>query len=174
YDIVNDFDIHQITKILRDYGEENFAWQIAKNICAKRQEAPIKTTLELAEIIKMSIPAAKKREKNPCKKSFQAIRIAVNSELQSLSTGLEVAFNRLNSGGRLVVLTFHSLEDRIVKVAFNEWCRGCTCPSEFPVCICNNKPKAKLINKKPIIATKQEQEENKRSRSAKLRILEKI
>lgn len=174
YDIINEFDIHQITKILREYGEENFAWQIAKNICKQRETAPIKTTLEFAEIIKRSIPAAKKRDKNPCKKSFQAIRIAVNSELQSLATGLEVAFNRLNSGGRLVVLTFHSLEDRMVKIAFNDWCKGCTCPSEFPICICNNKPKAKLVNKKPIVANKDEQEENKRSRSAKLRILEKL
>lgn len=173
-DVVNTFDEFELTRILREYGEEPFARKIAQNIVKARNEKEIETTLELAEIIKASVPAAKRREKNPCKRSFQAIRIAVNHELDSLSEVLDKAFEALNSGGRLVILTFHSLEDRMVKQRFNEWCKGCICPPDFPICVCGNKPKAKLINKKPIVATEEELEVNKRSHSAKLRIIEKL
>lgn len=173
-DIVNSYSVNELTRILREYGEESFARRIAQNIDSARKQKEIETTFELAEIVKASIPAAKKREKNPCKKTFQAIRIAVNSELDSLCDGLEKAFSSLNSGGRLVILTFHSLEDRIVKQKFAELCRGCTCPSEFPICICNNKPKAKLVDRKPVTATPEELLQNRRSKSAKLRVLEKL
>ncbi|MEG1996061.1 MAG: 16S rRNA (cytosine(1402)-N(4))-methyltransferase RsmH, partial [Oscillospiraceae bacterium] len=173
-DIVNSYSLNELTRILNEYGEEKFARRIAFNIIKKRETAPIETTGQLADIVKASIPAALKREKNPCKKTFQAIRIAVNSELDSLSEGLDAAFYSLKSGGRLAIITFHSLEDRMVKQRYNSWCQGCTCPSDFPICVCNNKPKGKLINKKPIIASEEELEVNKRSKSAKLRIIEKI
>lgn len=173
-DVVNTWSEEDLTRILREYGEEPFARRIAQNIGTARQRKTIDTTLELAEIVSASIPAAKRREKNPCRRTFQAIRIAVNCELESLSEGLDQAFESLKPGGRLVILTFHSLEDRMVKQRFQEWCRGCTCPPEFPVCVCGNKPKAKLINRKPITATEQELAENRRSRSAKLRIVEKL
>ncbi len=120
------------------------------------------------------MPAAARREKNPCKRTFQALRIAVNQELDSLSEGLEQAFASLHSGGRLVILTFHSLEDRMVKRRFQEWCRGCTCPPDFPVCVCGKEPRARLVNRKPLTAAPGELEVNRRSRSAKLRILEKL
>jgi 16S rRNA (cytosine1402-N4)-methyltransferase len=173
-DIVNIYSVDELTRILREYGEETYARKIALNIEKARADHPIETTGELAEIIKSSIPAAKRREKNPCKKSFQAIRIAVNGELDSLSEGLDKAFECLNPGGRLVIMTFHSLEDRMVKHRFLEWCKGCTCPPDFPICVCGNKEKAKLINKKPITASEEELEVNRRSKSAKLRILEKL
>lgn len=173
-DIVNNYSVNELTRILREYGEESFARRIAQNIDNARKNKEIETTLELADIVKASIPAARKREKNPCKKTFQAIRIAVNSELDSLSDGLDKAFTSLNSGGRLVILTFHSLEDRMVKQKFAELCKGCICPSEFPICVCNNKPKAKLINRKPISATEDELLVNRRSKSAKLRVIEKL
>ncbi|MFZ2538533.1 MAG: 16S rRNA (cytosine(1402)-N(4))-methyltransferase RsmH [Oscillospiraceae bacterium] len=173
-DVVNTYSVNELTRILREYGEESFARRIALNIGKAREKKEIETTYELAEIVKASIPAARKREKNPCKKTFQAIRIAVNSELDSLSEGLDKAFASLNSGGRLAILTFHSLEDRMVKHRYLEWCQGCTCPSQFPICICNNKPKAKRINRKPILATPEELEVNRRSKSAKLRIIEKL
>ncbi len=173
-DVVNTYSVNDLTRILREYGEESFARRIALNIGKARETKEIETTYELAEIVKASIPAARKREKNPCKKTFQAIRIAVNSELDSLSEGLDKAFASLNSGGRLAILTFHSLEDRMVKHRYLEWCKGCTCPPEFPICICNNKPKAKLINRKPILATSEELEVNRRSKSAKLRVIEKL
>lgn len=172
-DIINTYTPEEIARILREYGDETFAWQIAKKIEKARKEKEIETTGELAELIKSAVPAARRREKNPCKKTFQAIRIAVNAELESLSDGLDRAFESLNSGGRLVILTFHSLEDRMVKQRFAQWCRGCTCPSDFPVCVCGNKPRAELVNRKPIIATDEEIEKNRRSKSAKLRILEK-
>lgn len=173
-DIVNTYSVNDITRILREYGEESFARRIALNIEKAREIKPIETTLELAEIVKSSVPAAKRREKNPCKKTFQAIRIAVNGELDSLSEGLDKAFASLNSGGRLAILTFHSLEDRMVKHRYLEWCQGCTCPHDFPICVCGNKPKAKLVNRKPILATEEELEFNRRSKSAKLRIIEKL
>ncbi len=173
-DIVNTYDVNELARIIREYSEEKFAYQIAKNIAKAREQKPIETTFELAEIIKRSMPAAAKRDKNPCKRTFQALRIAVNEELDSLSKGLDSAFDILAPGGRLVVITFHSLEDRIVKQRFKSWCEGCTCPPGCPVCICGNTPKAKLVNKKPIVASQEELAINKRSQSAKLRILEKI
>ncbi len=173
-DLVNEWSVDELTRILRDYGEERFARKIAINIDRQRQQKPIETTLELADLIKHSMPAAARRDKNPAKRSFQAIRIAVNGELDVLYDGLEAAFRILTSGGRLAVITFHSLEDRIVKQTFANWCRGCTCPPEFPQCICGNKPKARLVNRKPILAGEDELAYNKRSHSAKLRVLEKL
>ncbi|PWL47887.1 MAG: 16S rRNA (cytosine(1402)-N(4))-methyltransferase [Clostridiales bacterium] len=172
-DVVNTYSVDELSRILREYGEEKFAYNIAKNIVRHREESPIETTFQLSEIIKASVPAASRREKNPCKRSFQAIRIAVNSELDVLSGGIDAAFDLLNIGGRLVIITFHSLEDRMVKQKFAELCKGCTCPPEFPICVCHNEPKAKLINRKPILPTREELETNRRSQSAKLRILEK-
>ncbi|MBS5660922.1 MAG: 16S rRNA (cytosine(1402)-N(4))-methyltransferase RsmH [Clostridiales bacterium] len=173
-DIVNTYSVSELNRIIRDYGEEKYSYQIAKNIVKAREDKPLETTMELADIIKSSMPAAARREKNPCKRTFQAIRIAVNSELESLSEGLQAAFEILAPGGRLVVITFHSLEDRIVKQAFAGWCQGCICPPDFPVCVCHEKPKAKLINKKPILPSEEELAVNSRSQSAKLRILEKL
>jgi len=173
-DIVNTYSVEEITRILREYGEEKFAFQIAKNIAKAREQKEIETTFELNELIKASMPAKARREKNPSKRSFQALRIAVNGELDSLSEGLDQAFELLRPGGRLVVISFHSLEDRMVKQRFASWCQGCTCPPDFPVCVCGNTPKAKLVNKKPILPSAQELNENSRSQSAKLRILEKL
>lgn len=173
-DIVNTYSVSELNRIIRDYGEEKYSYQIAKNIVKAREDKPLETTMELADIIKSSMPAAARREKNPCKRTFQAIRIAVNSELESLSEGLQAAFEMLAPGGRLVVITFHSLEDRIVKQAFAGWCQGCICPPDFPVCVCHQKPKAKLINKKPILPSEEELAVNSRSQSSKLRILEKL
>ena len=173
-DIVNTYSVSELNRIIRDYGEEKYSYQIAKNIVKAREDKPLETTMELADIIKSSMPAAARREKNPCKRTFQAIRIAVNSELESLSEGLQAAFEILAPGGRLVVITFHSLEDRIVKQAFAGWCQGCICPPDFPVCVCHEKPKAKLINKKPILPSEEELAVNSRSQSAKLRILEQL
>lgn len=173
YDVVNSWTADELTRILREYGEEPFASKIALSIVKNREEKPIETTFALAEIVKAAVPAARRREKNPCKQTFQAIRIAVNDELGSLSQGLDEAFSMLNPGGRLVVLTFHSLEDRMVKHRFQNWCKGCTCPPDFPICVCGNKPKADLVNRKPITASPEELAENRRSMSAKLRILTK-
>lgn len=173
-DLVNTYSADELTRILRDYGEERFARNIAAQIVKARETAPINTTFELAEIIKRSMPAAARRDKNPCKRSFQAIRIAVNGELDALEQGLDAAFQVLNPGGRLVIITFHSLEDRMVKQKYAQWCQGCTCPPDFPVCVCGNQPKAKLVNRKPILASQEELQRNKRSHSAKLRILEKL
>lgn len=173
-DIVNSWSVSELTRIIREYGEEKFAHSIAVNIDKKRQEKPIETTFELVDIIKYSMPASAKRDKNPAKRTFQAIRIAVNGELDALDDALDTAFSLLASGGRLVIITFHSLEDRIVKQKYASWCRGCICPPDFPQCVCGNKPKAKLVNRKPIVAGKEELEQNKRSHSAKLRILEKL
>lgn len=173
-DIVNTCSKSELVKILYEYGEEKFAPRIADSIIRRREESPIKTTAELAEAVKEGIPAKFRREKNPCKKSFQAIRIAVNGELEHLDRALDEAFELLNTGGRLCIITFHSLEDRMVKQRFAEWCRGCTCPPDFPVCICGNEPRGRLINKKPIEASEKELSENSRSRSAKLRIIEKL
>lgn len=173
-DIVNEYSQEQLSKIIFEYGEEKFARKIADNIIKERQEKPIETTFELAEIIKKSIPAKFKREKNPCKKTFQAIRIAVNGELDHLSNCIDDAFDCLNSGGRLAIITFHSLEDRIVKQHFAELCKGCICPPDFPQCVCGRTPRGKLVNRKPIEASEQEIEANNRSRTAKLRIIERI
>lgn len=173
-DLVNTLDAEELTKILFQYGEEKFARSIVKNIVIARAEAPITTTLQLAEIVKSSVPQKVRREGHPARKTFQALRIAVNHELDVLEKGLEEAFAMLVPGGRLAVITFHSLEDRIVKRKMSEWYQGCTCPKEFPVCVCGKKPKAKAVTRKPIIPNPQELEQNPRSRSAKLRICEKI
>lgn len=173
-DVVNEYDEGELAKILFDYGEEKFGNRIAKGIVNARLTAPIETTGQLAEIIKSSVPAAYRREKNPCRKSFQAIRIEVNHELDVLETALTDGFDVLKVGGRMSVITFHSLEDRIVKNRFKEFCTGCTCPPEFPVCVCGRKPMGRLVDKKPITASPEELERNPRSRSAKLRIIEKI
>lgn len=173
-DVVNDYTFEELRRILYEYGEEKFAPKIADGIINARAVSPIETTGELAEIIKKSVPAAYRREKNPCRKSFQAIRIEVNRELDVLETALQAGFDRLKIGGHFSVITFHSLEDRIVKNRFREFCTGCTCPPEFPVCVCGKLPRGKLITKKPITASEEELAANVRSRSAKLRIIEKI
>lgn len=173
-DVVNEYDEGELAKILFDYGEEKFGNRIARGIVNARLTAPIETTGQLAEIIKSSVPAAYRREKNPCRKSFQAIRIEVNHELDVLETALTDGFDVLKIGGRMSVITFHSLEDRSVKNRFKEFCTGCTCPPEFPVCVCGRKPMGRLVDKKPITASPEELERNPRSRSAKLRIIEKI
>lgn len=173
-DVVNSYSFEMLAKLIFEYGEEKFSGRIASNIIKERKKKVIETTSELADIVKNSIPAAKKRDKNPCKKTFQAIRIEVNQEFEHLSVGLDSAFNSLKSGGRLAVITFHSLEDRIVKQRFASLCKGCICPPDFPQCVCNRKPQGKLVNRKPIEATEEELAVNKRSRSAKLRIIERI
>lgn len=172
YDIVNGWSKEQLSKIIYEYGEEKFAGRISDRITAVRSEQPIETTLQLAQVVKDAVPAAAKRVKNPCRKTFQAIRMAVNGELDHLSVGLDAAFNSLKKGGRLVVITFHSLEDRLVKQRFASYCKGCICPPDFPQCVCGRVPLGKLVNKKPITAAEKELEENNRSRSAKLRIIE--
>ncbi len=172
YDIVNSYTPEQLARIIFEYGEEKFSRKIAAEIVSRRQAKPVETTFELADIIKSSVPAAVRREKNPCKKTFQAIRIAVNGEFDHLSKGLDAAFYSLKPGGRLAVITFHSLEDRIVKQRFAGWCKGCICPPDFPQCVCGRTPEGKLVNRKPIEASKDELELNNRSRSAKLRIIE--
>lgn len=174
YDIVNNYSYEQLSKIIFEFGEEKFSRNIASRIVKQREIAPIKTTLELAEIIKESVPAKVRREKNPCKKTFQAIRIAVNNEFEHLSEGLDNAFSVLKTGGRLAVITFHSLEDRIVKQRFASLCKGCICPPDFPQCVCGKKPQGKLVNRKPIEPSQEELELNNRSRSAKLRIIERL
>lgn len=174
HDVVNEYSQEQLAQILFAYGEEKFARKIAAGIAQARLEAPIETTGELAEIIKRSVPAAYRREKNPCRKSFQAIRIEVNKELEVLEKALVDGFERLKVGGRMSVITFHSLEDRIVKTRFKEFCTGCTCPPEFPVCVCGKQPRGELVFKKPITASEEELSANSRSRSAKLRVIEKI
>lgn len=173
-DVVNEYGEDELSRILFAYGEEKFARKIAAGIAQARLSSPIETTGELAEIIKKSVPAAYRREKNPCRKSFQAIRIEVNKELDVLETALTDGFDCLKVGGRMSVITFHSLEDRIVKTRFREFCTGCTCPPEFPVCVCGKQPRGALVGKKPVTASAEELQQNTRSRSAKLRIIEKI
>lgn len=173
-DVVNEYSFEELRRILYEYGEEKFAPKIADGIVKARAAAPIETTGELAEIIKRSVPAAYRREKNPCRKSFQAIRIEVNHELDVLETALSVGFERLKVGGRMAVITFHSLEDRIVKNRFREFCTGCICPPEFPVCVCGRLPRGRTLFKKPVTASEEELAANPRSRSAKLRVIEKI
>lgn len=174
-DLVNTLSREELTRILREYGEEPFAWAIAGKIEASREKAPIQTTLELAQIVASAVPPAiRRRDKNPARRSFQALRIAVNGELDALNEGLDGIFDCLAPGGRFAIITFHSLEDRVVKNRFRQWATACTCPPEFPVCVCGGKAKAKLITRKPIEANAQELEENRRSRSAKLRVVEKL
>lgn len=174
-EVVNTWPQEELRRILWNYGEERYAPQIAAAICRRREEKPIETTLELVDVIRSAMPASALREKqHPAKRSFQAIRIAVNDELGSVEKAMEAAIPLLNPGGRLAVITFHSLEDRIVKLAMAEAAKGCTCPPQFPVCICGKKPIVKLISRKPIVATPEELEANPRSRSAKLRVCEKL
>ncbi len=174
FDVVNSYEEREIARILREYGEERFAAQIARNICKVRKTAPIASTLQLSELVRESIPAPARREGgHPAKRSFQAIRMEVNDELGVLRRALDAALDLLNPGGRMAVITFHSLEDRMVKQAMQDWSRGCTCPRDFPVCICGNLPKARILGKKGIIPTKEEQERNKRAQSARLRCAEK-
>lgn len=171
-DLLNTYPADEMARIFRDYGEEKFARRIALNI---ERQRPINTTGELARIIRESIPAPARREGgNPSKRVFQAVRIAVNSELEALKACIEPAFSSLRHGGRLAIISFHSLEDRIVKQAFSKLCAGCDCPSDFPVCVCGKKPVAKFIGKKPAVAGKEELLRNSRSKSAKLRIIEKL
>lgn len=174
YDLVNTLPHGELARIIRMYGEEKFASSIAGAIVRQREIKPVETTLELAEIVKSGVPAARRRDGHPARKTFQALRIAVNGELDRLSQGLEAAFSLLAPGGRLAVITFHSLEDRIVKQYFARLCTGCTCPKDFPVCVCGKEPQAKLWKKKPVEASEEELASNARSRSAKLRVLEKI
>lgn len=173
--IVNTWSYEELKRILYDYGEERFAPRIAAAICRRREQAPIETTLELVDVIKSAMPTSALREKqHPAKRSFQAIRIAVNDELGAVETVMKKAVPLLNPGGRLAVITFHSLEDRIVKNAMAEAAKGCTCPPSFPVCVCGKKPQVRIVTRKPIVSGEEELERNPRARSAKLRICEKL
>lgn len=170
-DIVNTFSETEICDIFRRFGEEKFAPRIANRIVKARRESEIKTTLQLAELISEAYPAAARRDGHPARKCFQALRIAVNGELDALNDALERAFSLLNKDGVLAIITFHSLEDRMVKLKFKEFCTGCTCPPDFPVCVCGKTPKGRLLTRKPIEPSNEELEENPRSRSAKLRVI---
>lgn len=169
-DLVNSLPWQELAEILSRYGEERFSKRIAQGIAAAREQAPIETTFQLAEIVKNAYPAAARRDGHPARKTFQALRIAVNGELDRLSEGLDAAFSLLKPGGRLAVITFHSLEDRLVKRRMASWCQGCTCPPDFPVCVCGKTPSAELVTRKPVEASETELEKNPRSRSAKLRV----
>ena len=174
-DLVNTASREELARILREYGEEPYAWAIAGHIVRLRECQPILTTLQLADTIASALPpAVRRKDKNPSRRSFQALRIAVNGELDALSEGLDGIFEALNPGGRFAIITFHSLEDRLVKNRFRHWATACTCPPELPVCVCGGKAKGRLVNRKPIEAAAQELEENRRSRSAKLRVIEKL
>lgn len=173
-DVINSYTVQELTRIFASYGEEKYARSIARGIERARARGPVETTGQLSEIIKTSIPAAARRDGHPAKKVFQAVRIEVNGELDSLRRFLEQGVELLTPGGRLAVITFHSLEDRMVKQAFAEAARGCTCPPDFPVCVCGKTPRAKLVSRKPILPGEEELARNNRSRSAKLRILEKL
>ena len=174
YDLVNELPYEELVKIISHYGEEKFAKQITRAIIREREKAPVETTLQLAEIIKGAVPAAKRREGHPARQTFQALRIAVNGELDRLKEGLDGGFQLLKPQGRMSIITFHSLEDRIVKKTMASWCVGCTCPKDFPVCVCGNKPKAELVFRKPVEASQQELDENPRARSARLRAITKL
>ena len=175
YDVVNSYDEAEIKRILFEYGEERYSASIAAAIVRERQKKPIETTLALSDLIRSAIPAhAREGGHHPAKRSFQAIRIEVNGELDVIAPAIRAAVARLNKGGRVAIITFHSLEDRIVKQTFASLAQGCTCPKDFPICVCGNKPTVKVITRKPILPSAQELEENPRSRSAKLRIAEKL
>ncbi len=175
YNVINEYSEEDLYRIIRDYGEEKFARRIASFIVENRQEKNIETTLELVEIIKSAIPAKARREgPHPAKRTFQAIRIEVNSELSILNKTIEDGVGKLNKGGRMAIITFHSLEDRIVKNKFRDLAVSCRCPKEFPVCVCGEKAKVKVISRKAIEPTKEEVDINPRSRSAKLRVIEKL
>ena len=174
YDVVNSYSCEELTRIFYDYGEEKWSKRIAEFICEKRKIKPVETTFELVEIIKAAIPKKVRMEGgHPAKKTFQAIRIEVNQELTVLKESLDTMIEHLNPGGRICVITFHSLEDRITKIKFRENENPCTCPPDFPVCVCGKVSKGKVITRKPIIPSEQEMEENSRSKSAKLRVFEK-
>ncbi len=174
YDVVNGYSEYDLRKIIYDYGEERFAPKIASAICKRRSESPIKTTHELTNVIKSAIPAKARAEgPHPAKRTFQAIRIEVNAELDAIKPLIESASRALVPGGRIAIISFHSLEDRLVKQAYKALAEGCTCPKDFPVCICGKKPIVKEITKKPILPSEGELESNPRSRSAKLRVAEK-
>ena len=174
-DLVNSVSREELARILREYGEEPYAWAIAGRIVRQREQKPFSTTLELADAIASALPpAVRRKDKNPSRRSFQAIRIAVNGEMDALSEGLDEIFDLLAPGGRFAIITFHSLEDRLVKNRFRQWATACTCPPEYPVCVCGGKAKAKLITRKPIEAAPDELETNRRSHSAKLRVIEKL
>ena len=174
-DLVNQWDVSSIARALREFGEEKYALAIAKRIARAREQQPVETTGQLVEIIKSAIPPSARYEGgHPAKRTFQAIRIAVNSELDNLSRCLDTAFGRLAPGGRFAIITFHSLEDRMVKQKFAAYCKGCVCPPDVPVCVCGHTPEGRLVNKKPIEPDEEERQQNSRSHSAKLRILEKL
>lgn len=173
-DVINEYSKEDLTRIFKDFGEEKFSYRIAEAILRARNHKTIETTTELAEIIAESVPASYRREGHPARKCFQAVRIEVNGELDSLAVVLDKAFELLNKDGILSVITFHSLEDRIVKQKFKEFCTGCTCPPDIPICVCGKTPRGELVNRKPITATSEELENNQRSRSAKLRVIKKL
>ena len=175
YDVVNGYDEDKLYRIFKDFGEERYSRQIAKKICEVRKEKSIETTFELVDIIKSAMPQRALNEKqHPAKRVFQAIRIEVNQELEKLKQAVIDSILSLNNGGRLAIITFHSLEDKIVKHAYEEMEGRCTCPKDFPVCVCNYKSYGKIVNKKPIISTEEELIQNPRARSAKLRVFERI
>ena len=175
YTVINEYSADDHKKIIYDFGEERFAPKIVSGIISAREKAPVKTTGELVEIIKNSLPSFARREEwSSVKRVFQAVRIEVNKELDVIAPTIEAAVNMMNKGGRIVIITFHSLEDRIVKQTFNALASGCTCPKDFPVCVCGNKPKIKILTKKPILPSDAELAVNSRSKSAKLRVAEKI
>lgn len=170
-DLVNTLSWQKLAEIISRYGEDKNAVRIAKAIVAAREKGPIRTTLQLADIVRQAVPAAVRREPgHPARKTFQALRIATNGELDRLSEGLDAAFSLLRPGGRLAVITFHSLEDRMVKKRMNDWCTGCICPPDFPVCVCGRKPQAELLYKKGLAPSEKELAENPRARSARLRV----
>ena len=173
-ELVNNLSREELTQIFRDYGEERFAFKIAGEIVKRRQQKSIDTTLELADIIASAVPAAARRDGHPARKCFQALRIAVNGELDNLKGVLDKAFDMLNPDGVFSIITFHSLEDRIVKLKFKEYATGCTCPPDIPVCVCGKTPRGELVTRKPITASQEELENNQRSRSAKLRSIKKL
>lgn len=174
-DVINDWSYEELRRILYEYGEERYAPVIARHICRAREQTPIERTGELVDIIKSAMPSQALREKqHPAKRSFQALRIAVNGELDALPPMLEAAVSHLHTGGRLAVISFHSLEDRIIKKTMQDMATGCTCPPNFPVCVCGKKPRIRLVSRKPIVAGEAELERNPRSRSAKLRVAEKV
>ena len=175
YEVVNDYSIEELTRIFYEYGEENWSKRIAEFIDERRKLLPVKTTGELVDIIKAAIPKKARVEgSHPAKRIFQAIRIEVNGELRILRNAIEDFLDVLNPGGRLAIITFHSLEDRIVKNVFADYAKGCVCPKEFPVCVCGKKPEVKLVTRKPILPSSNELAVNSRSKSAKLRVAEKI
>jgi len=174
FTVVNTYSEAELVDVIFNYGEERFARKIARKILQSRADAPIETTFELVDIIKSAVPGGKYADKHPAKRTFQAIRIEVNEEIELLKDAIIDFFETLNQGGRLCIISFHSLEDRIVKQAFADFCRGCTCPGDFPICVCGNVAVGKAVTRKPITATDDELNANNRSHSAKLRVIEKL